>query len=59
MEETAYLWCLLERMWNHDPQRRPTASVARDEDDTNWPNALEAIFVSCKSTMCLNCKKGI
>ena len=31
MEETAYLWCLLERMWNHDPRRRPTASVARDE----------------------------
>ena len=30
-EETAYLWFLLERMWNHDPQRRPTASVAQDE----------------------------
>src|ERR1700733_9280834 len=29
-EETTYLWLLLERMWNHDPQHRPTASVARD-----------------------------
>jgi len=29
--DTKLLWFLLTKMWDHDPQRRPTASVIRDE----------------------------
>jgi len=29
--ETAPLWSVMERMWNPDPQRRPTVSIARDD----------------------------
>jgi len=29
--DTKFLWFLLTKMWDHDPQRRPTASVIRDE----------------------------
>jgi serine/threonine protein kinase len=31
LEETERLWSLMEKMWNHNPQRRPTMSSARDE----------------------------
>lgn len=29
--DTKLLWSLITKMWDHEPQRRPTASIVRDE----------------------------
>ena len=40
-EETEHLWTLMERMWNHNPQHRPTVSRARDEISRSGLMCLE------------------
>jgi len=51
-EETALVWFLMEEMWNHIPQDRPTMSSARDTMMEISLNCLQSttIPIPCPST---------